>query len=62
MTKAPIPQALPQSGGSYARLADGSLVLTAEPTMDAAVASELAAAAPSSAAVKAPVKTPVKEA
>lgn len=62
MTNTPIPQALPQSGGSYTRLADGSLVLTEEPTMDAAVASERATTAPSSAAVKAPVKSPVKEA
>ena len=53
MTNAPTPHALPQSGGSYIRLADGSLVPEA---------AEVAAPEPATPAVKAPVKTPVKEA
>lgn len=62
MTTATDALPLPQSGGSYTRLADGSLVLTEEPTMDAAVAAEVVPEAPLQAGVKAPVKSPVKEA
>lgn len=53
MTNVPTPHPMPQSGGSYIRLADGSLVLEAI---------EVAAPEPAVPAVKAPVKSPVKEA
>ena len=53
MTNAPTPHPLPQSGGSYMRLADGSLVQES---------TELAAPEPTPPPVKAPVKSPVKEA
>ncbi len=70
MTNAPTPLSLPQSGGCYIRLADGSLVLTEEPTMDAAVVVDPKALIVAEALVetwikppvKAPVKSPVKEA
>ena len=50
---ADTPLPLPQSGGSYIRLADGSLVLEGP---------EVAQPEPAKPGVKAPVKTPVKEA
>ena len=66
MTNAPTPHPLPQSGGSYTRQADGSLVLTEEPTLDASVAAEPppepVAATRVQTGIKAPVKSPVKEA
>ena len=59
--EAPAPVALPQSGGSWVRLADGTLQLE-EATDSTPEAIAAALEAPVEAPVQDPVENPVKEA